>query len=116
MRHPSTKATQNYNSVSMGNTELSNNNIDLDKVRLAELGFHQENVDDFIPWVQESLVTINRVHFQLKQLRTDKKGVYQIGVVSENDVELILNGASESTLDRAKKRAPSKRLRGSCQN
>jgi integrase len=102
---PSTCTSNDSISQPRNDSNRNNHTTNLNKILLPELSFIQENVEDYIPWIQESLNTINKVRFQLKQLRTDKRGIYQNGTVNEDAVKHILDKVFETTLDRAKRRA-----------
>ena len=72
---------------------------------LSDLDYSTQSVEDNLPWAQESLITIAQIRFKLKKLLTNKKGDYQNGAVSEEQVYPILKNAVQETLLRAEKRA-----------
>lgn len=72
---------------------------------LPELQYQLDSVEDTIPWVQECLISIGKIRFQLKSLLTNSKGIYQNGVLNESQVRAIIDYSVEETLERAEKRA-----------
>ena len=72
---------------------------------LSDLDYSTQSVEDHLPWAQESLITIAQIRFKLKKLLTNKKGDYQNGTLTEEQVYPILENAVQETLLRAEKRA-----------
>lgn len=72
---------------------------------LPELQYQLDSVEDNIPWIQECLITIGKIRFQLKKLLTNTKGIYQNGFLNETQVKAVIDNAVEETLQRAEKRA-----------
>lgn len=72
---------------------------------LPELQYQLDSVEDNIPWIQECLITIGKIRFQLKKLLTNNKGIYENGFLNETQVKAVLDNAVEETLQRAEKRA-----------
>ena len=72
---------------------------------LPELQYQLDSVEDNIPWIQECLITIGKIRFQLKKLLTNTKGIYQNGFLDKTQVKAVIDNAVEETLQRAEKRA-----------
>lgn len=72
---------------------------------LPDLDHLAESVEDHLPWAQESLITIAQIRYKLKKLLTNKRGDYQNGPISEEQVYPVLENAVQETLLRAEKRA-----------
>lgn len=83
-----------------GSTSSSSSSLSL-----PELQYQLDSVEDNIPWIQECLITIGKIRFQLKKLLTNNKGIYENGLLNETQVKSVIDNAVEETLQRAEKRA-----------
>ena len=91
--------------VEIGNSFKPPPHLEEESTLLPDLDHLAESVEDHLPWSQESLITIAQIRYKLKKLLTNKRGDYQNGTLSEEQVYPVLENAVQETLLRAEKRA-----------
>lgn len=89
----------------LGNSFKPASHLEEESTLLPDLDHLAESVEDHLPWAQESLITIAQIRYKLKKLLTNKRGDYQNGTLSEEQVYPILENSVQETLLRAEKRA-----------
>lgn len=89
----------------LGNSFKPPPHLEEESTLLPDLDHLAESVEDHLPWSQESLITIAQIRYKLKKLLTNKRGDYQNGTLSEEQVYPVLENAVQETLLRAEKRA-----------
>ena len=103
-RHKRT-ISENSENEGLGLVKNESSSNSFSNLSLPELQYQLDSVEDNIPWIQECLITIGKIRFQLKKLLTNTKGIYENGFLNETQVKAVLDNVVEETLQRAEKRA-----------